>query len=151
MNRILKHMRANIVAYVALFIALGGTSYAAISVPNHSITPVKLNRQSIGGYIRAWASVDANGHVAAGSPGVWVVVNRSGIPGIYAVLWQHQKFAGCVPETGVRGASNTTPGFALAESLPSAARRGQVNVGTIDSHGSQAALPFYISVLCRTP
>ena len=53
MSRILRHVRQNVVAYLALFVALGGTSYAAISIPrnsvganqirNHAIDPVKLN------------------------------------------------------------------------------------------------------------
>ena len=52
MNAALTHLRKNVVAYVALFVALGGTSYAAVSLPagsvgnrqlkNHSITPIKL-------------------------------------------------------------------------------------------------------------
>ena len=57
MNRVLHHVRHNVVAYLALFIALGGTSYAAVSLPknsvgaaqirNHSITPVKFASKSI--------------------------------------------------------------------------------------------------------
>ena len=52
MTRVLNHLRSNVVAYLALFVALGGTSYAAISLPagsvgnrqlkNHSISPIKF-------------------------------------------------------------------------------------------------------------
>ena len=65
MTRFLGHLRSNVVAYLALFVALGGTSYAAFSMPagsvgnralkNHSITPVKLDRSQIAGYVRDWA------------------------------------------------------------------------------------------------
>jgi hypothetical protein len=64
MSRVLSHVRQNVVAYLALFVALGGTSYAAVSLPrnsvgarqikNHSITPVKFNGKSIAGSISAW-------------------------------------------------------------------------------------------------
>ena len=33
MRGILTHLRGNVVAYIALFVALGGTSYAAFSLP----------------------------------------------------------------------------------------------------------------------
>ena len=32
-NRVVQHIRSNVVAYVALFVALGGTSYAAHQAP----------------------------------------------------------------------------------------------------------------------
>ena len=38
MNRILAHARSNLIAYAALFVALGGTSYAAQSEPVRSAT-----------------------------------------------------------------------------------------------------------------
>ena len=75
MTRILSHLKSNAIAYLALFIALGGTSYAAISLPansvgtrqirngavtikkvaNGSITPAKLD--DISGSIAMWARV----------------------------------------------------------------------------------------------
>ena len=63
MNRIVSHLRGNAVAYLALFVALGGSSYAAFTLPansvgtkqlrNHSITPIKLDRKTIGASVRA--------------------------------------------------------------------------------------------------
>ena len=36
-NRVVQHIRSNAVAYVALFVALGGTSYAALKLPANSV------------------------------------------------------------------------------------------------------------------
>ena len=76
-HRLISHFRSNLVGWIALFVALGGTGYAAIGIPrnsvgsaqlrNHSITPVKLNPKSIGGSVRAWAIVSSTGKVLAGS------------------------------------------------------------------------------------
>ena len=101
-HRLIAHLRANMVGWVALFVALGGTGYAAISIPrnsvgaaqirNHSITPVKFNPVSIGGSVRAWAIVRADGSViaSAGKP----VVFSSAVPGTYGIQW-----AGEPPQT----------------------------------------------------
>ncbi|MFI5038923.1 MAG: hypothetical protein ACHQCG_03190, partial [Solirubrobacterales bacterium] len=71
LNRVVQHIRSNTVAYVALFVALGGTSYAALKLPansvgtkqikNHSITPVKLDPSKTGAVVRFWAVVGASG------------------------------------------------------------------------------------------
>ena len=96
MNRLIAHLRANTVGWIALFVALGGTGYAAVGIPrnsvgaaqirNHSITPIKFNPGSIGGSVRAWAIVRADGTViaAAGKPTVNV---SDGDPGAYGVQW----------------------------------------------------------------
>src|SRR5947208_13229712 len=83
MNRIASHLRCNVVAYLALFVALGGTSYAAFSVPansvgtrqikNHSITPIKLSRAKIGASVRAWAVIQDGTKVVAARPRARVV------------------------------------------------------------------------------
>ena len=67
-NRVVQHIRSNVVAYVALFVALGGTSYAALKLPansvgtrqikNHAITPIKLDPSKTGAVVRFWAVVD---------------------------------------------------------------------------------------------
>jgi hypothetical protein len=58
-RRIVDHIRGNLVGYVALFAALGGTSYAAVALPagsvhskqlaNGAVTHAKLARASVGG------------------------------------------------------------------------------------------------------
>lgn len=78
------HARSNAVGYLALFVALGGTSYAAVSLPdgsvgnrqlrNHSITPVKLDRSAIGG----------PGQAHAGT--AYVIVSRTWTPRASAIV-----------------------------------------------------------------
>jgi len=72
-RKLLAYVRQNTIALLALFVALGGTSYAAISLPrnsvgarqirNHTITPGKLNAAGTGGYVLDWAQIDHVGHV----------------------------------------------------------------------------------------
>src|SRR5947209_213213 len=83
MNRIVSHLRGNAVAYLALFVALGGTSYAAVALPansvgtkqirNHSITPIKLDPKRIGASVRAWAVIQNGTKVIASRPKARVV------------------------------------------------------------------------------
>jgi hypothetical protein len=71
------HLRANVIAYLALFVALGGTSYAAISIPrssvgtaqlrNGAVTGNKLSKRSIAGSVVFWARIDQNGQVLSSS------------------------------------------------------------------------------------
>ena len=88
MKRLSAHVRSNVVAYLALFVALGGTSYAAFSLPagsvgtqqlrngavtsrkiaNGSITPTKIDLGSIGGTIKHWAHVSQSGRVIEREP-----------------------------------------------------------------------------------
>ena len=49
MRGILTHLRGNAVAYIALFVALGGTSYAAINLPAGSVGTRQLQNQAIDG------------------------------------------------------------------------------------------------------
>lgn len=41
-QRVLCHLRSNVVGYLALFVALSGTSYAAIALPRNSVGPTQL-------------------------------------------------------------------------------------------------------------
>ena len=46
-SSILSHARHNLVAYLALFVALGGTSYAAINLPAKSVGTKQLRAGSV--------------------------------------------------------------------------------------------------------
>ncbi len=84
MTKLLNHLQRNAIAYLALFVALGGTSYAAVSLPpgsvgarqikNHSITPVKFDPSTIGASVRYWARISAAGRIIASWPKAKIVV-----------------------------------------------------------------------------
>jgi hypothetical protein len=87
MKKAIAHLRANVVAYLALFVALGGTSYAAVSLPRNSVgtaqlrngavtagklakgsvTPSKLDGRDGVPYVAFWARVDNTGRILASS------------------------------------------------------------------------------------
>ncbi|HXD65995.1 MAG TPA: hypothetical protein VNV17_15335, partial [Solirubrobacteraceae bacterium] len=117
-HRVISHFRGNLVGWIALFVALGGTGYAAIGIPrnsvgsaqlrNHSITPVKLNPKSIGGSVRAWAIVRADGTVLAGSDKP--VAFRSLVRGSYVIQWRTRLPAACATVATIDNRSpNPTP------------------------------------------
>jgi hypothetical protein len=100
LTRLLHHIRQNLIAYVALFIALGGTSYAAFSLPagsvgarqlkNHSITAVKLNPTSLAASVRAWATLQWFGawRIQSSSKDIHVASTAAG----EVINWQHTRF-----------------------------------------------------------
>jgi hypothetical protein len=70
------YLRRNAIALTALscaLLALAAGSYAAVSLPAGSVGPTQLNHRLIGGYVRAWASVNAVYQLIGGSPGARVV------------------------------------------------------------------------------
>src|ERR1700761_3328619 len=83
MTKLLGHIKSNVVAYIALFVALGGTSYAAVRLPagsvgnrqlkNHSVTPIKFSQSPIAGYVRAWAEIGSQGQILASRPGAHLI------------------------------------------------------------------------------
>ena len=112
MSSLTNHLRSNAVAYLALFVALGGTSYAAINLPagsvgtqqlrNGSVTAGKLDPKTIGGSVRHWASVSAAGRILGGSRGARVTVAGAE----YKITWGNQFSSSCaalVTPTGVPG------------------------------------------------
>jgi hypothetical protein len=85
---ILRHLRGQFLGAIALFVALGGTSYAALELPagsvgnrqikNHVITPIKFDKSTIAGYVRAYAQISADGQITESRPSASVVVWRTG-------------------------------------------------------------------------
>lgn len=161
MRTAIAHLRANAVAYLALFVALGGTSYAAVSLPassvgnrqirNHSIYPDKLNPRYIRGNIRIWASVSASGRVVAGGRGVKVVPQGS-VPGDYLISPARKSIAKprrCAAVASVDDRS-PSPGYAEAEvtTFPKSAVPWQVIVQTFGRQGFPVSLPFDVVVVC---
>jgi hypothetical protein len=46
MNRLISHLRSNVIAYLALFLALGGTAYA-VSLPSNSVGTKQLKNNAV--------------------------------------------------------------------------------------------------------
>jgi hypothetical protein len=96
MTRLLTHLRNNSVAYVALFVALSGTSYAALSISgsqirNRTIDAIKLNPKTISASVRAWVIVQA-GASEAKSSGSSGPVRVSAIGNGESITWPHRRF-----------------------------------------------------------
>jgi hypothetical protein len=47
LTRFGRHVRANAVAYLALFVALGGTSYAAVKLPKNSVGTAQIKKNAV--------------------------------------------------------------------------------------------------------
>ena len=115
MTRLLAHLRGQAVAYLALFVALGGTSYAALSLPANSVgtkqirngavtgkklargavTAAELDPKSIAGHIADWAQISAAGQVTASRPRATVVVTNPG-RGVFRVSWNRSIPRNCI-------------------------------------------------------
>ena len=160
MSKLLRHVRSNAVAYVALFVALGGTGYAALGIPansvgnrqikNGAITPVKLDRQLVSGSVRAWAEVSASGRLLAGE-GSPKVVARTGADslGQYLVTWNTDSFARCAAVGGIESPAPLplTPGSVIATSTPPPESTTAL-VAVFNAQGQPTALPFWVAILC---
>jgi hypothetical protein len=157
MNRLRSHIRGNAVAYLALFVALGGTGYAATNLPansvgnrqirNGAITPVKLDRKLVAGSVRAWAEVSATGRVLAGegSPKVQLGTGPGSL-GRYFVTWKTAQMVRCAA-IGSVAEDNGRPGFVLA-TLEGRTNPTSAVAQVYNTMGQSAALPFSIVVLC---
>lgn len=119
MTRILPFLRSNAIALCALFIALGGTSYAAIALPknsvgnrqlkNHSVTPVKLDGGKTAGYVLDFAQITGGGLVAESRPRGARILGWNGTPntpGIGgSIQWSNRISQSCIPMVSDDGAS----------------------------------------------
>jgi hypothetical protein len=147
MKRLSNHLRANVVAYLALFVALGGTSYAAVNLPtgsvgtrqikNHSITPIKFDASDIKASVRYWAVIDGNGHVLEGSRPRPKTFGFGG-SGIGIVNWGRIRQT-CFPVATV---DDTNPGFVTAHLT------GEVELDTFDHTGAQGPRTVSLALLC---
>jgi hypothetical protein len=174
-HRLIAHMRTHLVGWVALFVALGGTGYAAIRIPrnsvgaaqirNRSITPVKFNPKSIGGSVRAWAIIRANATVLASSDKP--VVLASAVPGGYRIQWGVRLPRTCatVANVDVRSPDKTPvslPGGGGTdvvigsvsgvdtETIPTGGghRVSETNLNTFNETGQPTPMAFDVAVIC---
>lgn len=173
MKAVLEHVRRNVVGYIALFVALGGTGYAAATLPrgsvgaqqlkNHAIDPTKLNPKFINGNVRAWAVVTASGRVVGGGGkprGAGTVT-----PGVYAITWGVRLGPNCgtvatvdfahssptenIPIPG-QSSAPFTAGYAVVENFSAGAARqnNMTSVHTFNQSGQLTPLGFDIAVVC---
>jgi hypothetical protein len=174
-HRLIAHLRTHLVGWIALFVALGGTGYAAISIPrnsvgaaqirNRSITSVKFNPKSIGGSVRAWAIIRANATVLASSRKP--IVFASAAPGSYVIQWPTRLPRMCATVADVDNRSpNATPiqlpngGMASAvigyvsnvatETVPSSGGRriSETALNTFNQAGQPTPMAFDVAVMC---
>jgi hypothetical protein len=169
LNKVIQHIRGSAVGYLALFVALGGTSYAlslpagsvgtrelrngsvtATKLARGSITPVKLDPGAIGGSIRDWAFVNVNGSVIGGSRGVHASApTQPGQP--YYVSWGDQFPHSCAVLANSPGTEGNGP---IADSIgihvnEAATKHGATVVWVWPySNGAGIDARFYIAVVC---
>ena len=151
MRRLKEHVRRSIVAYLALFVALGGTSYAAFDLPagsvgerqikNHAVDPIKFSRQ-IGGYVRAWATVSADGRALSSSGRVKIGPVFAG--NTYGLAWRIGFPNWCAANATVTQFDPSRPGFANVQNDG----RGHLTVETYGAQGQPAEEPFDVEVVC---
>ena len=167
MMRLLGHVRSNVIAYLALFIALGGTSYAAVrlapgsvgslqlrngavttkKIASGAIVPTKLDAHVIGGAIRHWATINADGNVASSSSRAQVV----GAPahGGYVVSWSDTFPHTCaviatpVGPDALGGASSGYANAHIAGAHPTS-----VWLDTYNAQGQPSPAAFSVAVIC---
>jgi hypothetical protein len=158
MTKLLSHLRHNVVAYLALFVALGGTSYAVINLPansvgtrqlrygavtankiaNGSISALKLDHRSIGAFVRFWAVVNPSGQVVSSQPQAQTIGWGGGHGTVH---WQ-----GTLPRSGAHGCfslANADGGFASVLGAGTL-----VGVQTYNATGQPAAELVDVAVLC---
>jgi hypothetical protein len=156
MPSILHHLKSNAVAYLALFVALGGTGYAATRLPagsvgsralkNHSVSADKLDRSSIAGYVRDWAEIGQNGKIAASRPGARLIGWTEGGPAPGGIIqWSRPIPTDCFPNatTGVV----PSPAYASVQITADGGRqKGEVTVQL-----SEADTSVSVAVICAQP
>ena len=151
MLKILPFIRQNAIALLALFVALGGASYAAVSINgsqirNHTINAVKLNPKSISASISAWAIIFGDTlHVTAGPASSKIRVSTTGVG--ESITWTHRRFAqNCLP-MATSMAPVTSGGYGSASTQFDPAR------GSLTLHGFGPdkvgrPQPVYVIIVC---
>ena len=135
MKRLIHSLKSQSIGVAALFVALGGTGYAAISIPRNSvgsrqlrngavtenkvargsITATKLNGSSIPGYVAFWARINQNGQVLASST---PATTSQWAGGLGIIAFPQRTSPNCFPIAQTTGpapgggyVTNTTSGF----------------------------------------
>jgi hypothetical protein len=165
--RFVSHVRSNVIAYVALFVALGGTSYAAVrlapasvgtaqlrngavtakKLAKGSVTPAKLDARAVGGSVRHWAQVNADGTIEGSSSKARVI----GAPhqGGYVISWFDTFSDRCAAiATPIGSGLVLGPSSGYANARIAGANATLVTVDTYDAQGQPAPAAFSVAVIC---
>ena len=166
LTKIINHIRGQYLGVLALFIALGGTSYAAISLPagsvgtrqlrNGSVTASKLARgavsppklsSAIAGHIAMWAQIRADGSVVSSSPHATVLPFAT--PGLERVTWPRSVSLRCI---AIANAANVGPATAAGSANPTGPypRKKSTSwvISTFNGGGLLASEPVNVAVIC---
>ena len=168
MLKTLTFIRHNAIALLALFVALGGTSYAALSLPagsvgtqqlrNGAVTSRKLAKgavtagildpKSIAGHIADWAQIRADGHVAASSPRA-SVTSSDPTQGLYQLYWHRSIAQNCV---AIANPVNVGPVNASATANTAGpfgrGRSAYILVSTFDAGGNNVPENVNVLIIC---
>ena len=168
MTKLLKHLRhrltyANVTASLALFIALGGTGYAATRLPRDSVaSPQIVNRSILSGDLGPSAKPRIV-EVYVADPGreSYATVNRrragstvsvsrgAPTPGIWNIKVKPRKGEICVPSGLVRRSlTNVTFDIAPLDTASSTIIANAFQIATRQADETTADVPFYLSVMC---
>jgi hypothetical protein len=166
-SHLLSHARSNSIAYVALFVALGGTGYAAVSLApgsvgtralrngavttkklaNGSVTPVKLNPGTIGGSVHHWIQVSAQGTIDSSSSRARVIGNPH--QGGYVITWSDTFSSKCIAvATPTAPTLLVGPSSGYANARVTGAHPTEVWVDTYNAQGKPAPATFSLAVIC---
>ena len=167
MLKTLSFIRHNAIALTALFVALGGTSYAALSLPansvgtaqirngaittkkiaNGSITQIKLDSRSLGGSVKYWAHVSQTGQAVSGSRGA-----RASVAGAeYTITWGTNFSSRCAPlvtPAAVPGIAPIADSTGVGINQSSGGKGKTVVYVWTYNNGNATPAPFYIAVVC---
>jgi hypothetical protein len=164
----LTFIRHNAIALAALFVALGGTSYAALSLPassvgtkqlrngavtsrklaRHAVGAANLDPKSIAGHVADWAQIRADGHVISSGPRATVSV-RDSTRGLFQVSWRRSIPSGCMAMASPANVPAAV-GQATANTLgpDGVGRNAFVLVQTFDASGNNVPENVNVMVIC---
>jgi hypothetical protein len=169
-KRLVHSLRSQSIGVLALFVALGGTGYAALSIPagsigtralrngavtssklgKRSVTAKKLDPKSIAGTIGFWARIDQSGNVVRSSEPATTASWSTGHGGVSF----HGRFSpACFPlATAGPPLGLGTVGFVSGFASPGAPGHEGIEVTMVPDGGGGSAgpLPIFVALICPT-